>query len=865
MLASRTSAGVFDPTLPAAFESFAAATGESVVQNAGASAGVIGGQVEGIGELPVAGAINRVLPVPNNPNILYVGAVNGGVWKTMNAQSQSPFWTPLTDNMPSLSIGAMAFDRSDPTFNTIVVGIGSQSSDGRLGGLHMGVLRTTDAGATWTNLGVSELYGYRIAGISAYGSTISVCAVGYGLLSGQLYQNGATFYSTDTGNSWTMSNTESCTDMVADAIIPTTVFRASLQLGITYSTDSGVNWKSVVLGNPTYPQIFSEQIKNIRMSVRNIGDAQTPKYIIYAGFLSKTLQGLYRGEGVGENWTWTPLDTPKTNDNGTINGLNPVFENNPGEGGNADNHHYFKPGGQGTIHFSIVGDISSNTIVYVGGDRQPTGGNATNPSWPNGIGAYNYDGRLFRCDSSKAPGSQCTPLTHDFAANNSAPHADSRDMMFDASGRIIESDDGGVYYRTAPQTVTGAWGSLLGNLQVQEAQGAAYIGNGMFATGNQDTGTTYGLGGGNTSWVSLGQGDGGVPRAGVFENGTKVLYWSYPFFGGFSQTFFSATGEELETQSPELLVNGTENSLQGWVTGQAPPVNFYQDYLVNSVDPSRLLFVFNFDRFAYESFDGGNTLYPVIISASSPGQTGNGAAVYGGVLDGQAHANLTYAAGLNLLAKRDLTGKWSITNWPPVGIRWPTIAHVAAHPQNWQIVAVLGAYGEVAISKDAGATWSTLPALQVGVWGMPDSQQRRIVVLPGAQLRIVVGGRTGVYVYQDSAAKWWRLGGWPNAFVNDMGYDAADDLLWASTLGRSVWKVAKASTVFTEEAFAAAHPPQPTPPRAPKVPNWVTLTYVFAALTVVLFLSTVVFGIAFLTTKLKDPEPSVHQALLSEE
>ena len=49
MLASRTSAGVFDPTLPAAFESFAAATGESVVQNAGASAGVIGGQVEGIG------------------------------------------------------------------------------------------------------------------------------------------------------------------------------------------------------------------------------------------------------------------------------------------------------------------------------------------------------------------------------------------------------------------------------------------------------------------------------------------------------------------------------------------------------------------------------------------------------------------------------------------------------------------------------------------------------------------------------------------------------------------------------------------------------------------------------------------------
>lgn len=808
----------------------------------------------------MAGAVNRILPHPNDANILYAGSVNGGVWKTTNALDAQPHWVPLTDHMPSLSVGAMAFDRSDATFNTIVVGIGSQSSDGRLGGLQVGILRTTNGGATWTNLGASDLYNYRLAGISAHGSTISACAVGYGLLSTQLYQNGATFFSTDTGNTWTRANTESCTDMITDPLTPTTVFRASLASGIVVSHDSGVTWQTPIL--PDYPSRFNETIKNIRIAITNFGNAQTPKYVLFAGFLSKTLQGLYRGTNGAQSWNWQVMDKPMTNDNGTINGLNPIFENNPGEGGNADNHHYYKPGGQGTIHFSIVGDNLSGSIVYVGGDRQPTGGNATDPSWPNSIGAMNYDGRLFRCDASKASGSQCTPLTHMYAANNSAPHADSRDMMFDASGRIVESDDGGVYFRLAPNGTTGVWGSLLGDLQVQEAQGAAYLGNGVFATGNQDIGTTYGVGGGNTSWQSLSQGDGGVPRSGRFSNGSYVLYSSYPFFGGFSQTLFSDKGQLVSQTDMDLLVNGTDNSLQAWSTGPAPPVSFYQDYVVNSVDPMRLFFVFNFDKFAYESFDGGNTLYPVVISASSIGQTGNGAAVYGGIVDGVEHADLTYAAGANLLAKRNMS-TWSITNWPPVGIRNPSIAAVAAHPTNWRMVAVLTTYGEVATSMDSGDTWTVIPTLTTGVWGMPDSMQRRIAIIPGAQTRIVVSGRTGAYVYQDSKTRWWRIGGWPNAFVNDMGYEARDDLLWVSTLGRSVWKIQHASTVFTEDAFHAAEKEQPTPPRGPKKPNWVTLTYVFAALTVVLFLSTIVFAIAFLTSKLKDENP--HQPLSSEE
>ena len=64
------------------------------------------------------------------------------------------------------------------------------------------------------------------------------------------------------------------------------------------------------------------------------------------------------------------------------------------------------------------------------------------PQFPNSIGANNFSGRLFRCDASLATGSQCTPLTHIGTASNSSPHADSREMTFDAAGNLIETDDG---------------------------------------------------------------------------------------------------------------------------------------------------------------------------------------------------------------------------------------------------------------------------------------------------------------------------------------------------------------------------------------------------------------------------------------
>jgi hypothetical protein len=94
----------------AVFTFSAAAAAQNLVWAPVGPSPTTAGQVEGIADGPVAGAIKAVTPHPNDANVVYIGAVNGGVWKTTDAWSKRPHWQPLTDDQKSLSIGALAFD-----------------------------------------------------------------------------------------------------------------------------------------------------------------------------------------------------------------------------------------------------------------------------------------------------------------------------------------------------------------------------------------------------------------------------------------------------------------------------------------------------------------------------------------------------------------------------------------------------------------------------------------------------------------------------------------------------------------------------------------------------------------------------------
>lgn len=92
-----------------------------------------------------SGRLQSILVHPTNPNIVYVLASSGGLWKTTNFTQNKPNWTPLTDAVSTTSGGAAAFGH-DP--NTIYVGLGDPFfGNGLTGGV---MIKSTDGGATWS-------------------------------------------------------------------------------------------------------------------------------------------------------------------------------------------------------------------------------------------------------------------------------------------------------------------------------------------------------------------------------------------------------------------------------------------------------------------------------------------------------------------------------------------------------------------------------------------------------------------------------------------------------------------------------------------------------------------------------------------
>ncbi len=96
------------------------------------------------------GRTGTVAGVGSEPNVFYIGAVNGGVWKTDDAGRT---WTPIFDAQDTGSIGALAVAPSDPSIVYAASGEGLQRPDLAVGD---GFYASSDAGSTWTHLGLRD-------------------------------------------------------------------------------------------------------------------------------------------------------------------------------------------------------------------------------------------------------------------------------------------------------------------------------------------------------------------------------------------------------------------------------------------------------------------------------------------------------------------------------------------------------------------------------------------------------------------------------------------------------------------------------------------------------------------------------------
>src|SRR6187549_4059786 len=141
------------------------------------------------------GRVDAVTGDPTRPLVFYFGAVNGGVWKTTNAGAS---WDNITDGKSDISsVGAITVAPSDP--NVIYVGTGeSQLREDLTYGT--GVYRSTDGGATWSNLGLKDTQQIGDVVIDPRDpDRVYVAAIGHAF--GPNAERGI-FRTTDGGRSW---------------------------------------------------------------------------------------------------------------------------------------------------------------------------------------------------------------------------------------------------------------------------------------------------------------------------------------------------------------------------------------------------------------------------------------------------------------------------------------------------------------------------------------------------------------------------------------------------------------------------------------------------------------------------------------
>ena len=269
------------------------------------------GGPDGLGALhfrplgPEGNRVASITGVPGDAMTVYIGAADGGIWKTADAGIT---WRPVFDDKDVSAVGALAVAPS--AHETVWAGTGEPWLIRPYYTLGDGVYKSTDAGRTWQHAGL-DATGHiaRIVIDPANASSVYVCAIGQAF---RTQKERGVFHTADGGATWqhvlAVDENTGCSDLAMDPRDPKTLYAGMWQLIIhRYDLHSGGPGSGVYVthdGGTTWNKITGHGLPDASHALGKtaVAVSQSNPNRVYALVQDAPAPGLYRSSDRGATW-----------------------------------------------------------------------------------------------------------------------------------------------------------------------------------------------------------------------------------------------------------------------------------------------------------------------------------------------------------------------------------------------------------------------------------------------------------------------------------------------------------------------------------------------------------------------------------
>ena len=675
------------------------------------------------------GRVTAVAGVPADPLVYYMGATGGGVWKTEDAGLS---WRNVSDGfMKTGSVGAIAVAESDP--NLVYVGMGEAPVRGVATSHGDGVYRSTDAGRTWTHVGLEKTRHISMIAVHPRNPDL-VYVAAQGSPFGPNPERGI-YRSADAGATWTrvhtVNDTTGASDLSMDMTNPRILYAAYWDhqrtpwrvrsggpgSGVFKTTDGGATWRKLTSGLPR------TVMGKVAVSVSRARPDR-----VYA-LVEAEDGGLFRSDDGGDTWTLV-------NEERVLRTRAWYYINVFADPGDPDTVYVLNA----PMLRSIDAGRTFTTVPTPHGDNHGLWINPRNPRWMiNG----NDGGANVSLDGGRGWSTQANQPTAQFYRVNT----DARRPYWVYGGQQDNTSVAIASRTNGPGITSSDWHPVGGCESAYVAFNPAapdtvYAGcyQGIISEWSRATGTTRNV----MAYASLGLGEPSNEQKYRFNwNAPIVVSRHNPavIYHGGNRLFRSENrGNSWTAVSPDLTRN--DPATQG--PGGAPITN---------------------------EGAGGEVYNTIFAVAESPHDART---LWVGTDDGLVHVT------------RDGGAQWSNVTPKGMGEFQVNAIEVSPHDASTVYLAVTGYKRDdftphVYKTRDGGRTWERLVA------GLPDGSFVRVVREdPVRRDLLYAGTETGAHVSFDGGRAWQPLQlNLPVVPVTDL--QVRDGDLVASTQGRAFW------------------------------------------------------------------------------